>query len=196
MAKVKTTVRFDILEYIDRFVDGTLANAIGNTVVDESRALIDSGQSPVQGYGRFERYSPRYVSWIKNDKKKRGKTAAAVVRSHAPASKSRTAKAKKAKKEAERHGKQVRPVNLYLSGEMLDDGYGFEVRGESVFVGMVRGSAAKKEIASYHNDGTDRLPQRRIVPGAGEQWAISIMRAIRDLYGERMKKIIRDSSKK
>lgn len=59
MAKVKVTTRFKIIEYIDRFVDGTLANQIGQTIVTEAKRNIAEGQSPVRGHGRFERYKDR-----------------------------------------------------------------------------------------------------------------------------------------
>jgi hypothetical protein len=92
--------------------------------------------------------------------------------------------------------KTVRPVNLKATGEMLE-GYGARRKdGSTIEVGMVKGSAKRKEIAGYHNEGAGKLPARPIVPGEGEEFAVSIMRKIRDLYGERLRKLIAQSNKK
>jgi len=159
MAKVKVTARFQILEFLDKFIDGATAESIGRAVVEESKKLIATGQSPVRGFGRLERYKDRksYPGKLKN----------------------------------------ATPVNLNLSGAMLD-GLTFRRKGSDVIeVGMLGGSAKVKEIAGYHQDGTPNMAARRFVPDAdGEEWAVSIMRRIRDLYGERLAKLIRQSNKK
>ncbi len=166
MAKVKVTTRFKILELIDKFVDGTTADAIGSAIVKEAKAMIASGQSPVAGFGRFMSYSDSYKNALKG-------------------------------KLGQELGKTVRPVNLYATGEMLEEGYGFErVDDTTIRVGMTEGSAKRKQIAAYHNEGTEKMPARPLVPGANEEFAISIMRKIRDLYGERLRKLISDSNKK
>lgn len=59
MARIKVTTRFKILEFIDRFVDDTTANAIGKAVTEEAKRNMSEGQSPVRGYGRYERYKDR-----------------------------------------------------------------------------------------------------------------------------------------
>jgi hypothetical protein len=158
MAKVKVTTKFKILELINGFVDNATANAIGNTVVEESKRLISEGQSPVRGEGRYGAY--------KNRKRYPGKR------------------------------KPARPVNLNLSGEMLE-GFGFRNKGSDVIeVGMVGGSARDKEIAGYHQTGTDNMIARPIVPQENEEWAITIMRAIRDEFGKRLYSLIKQSNKK
>ncbi len=158
MAKVKTTVRFKIVELVDRFVDNALANQIGKTVVDEAKRNMSEGLSPVRGYGRFERYKDR--------------------------------------KSYPGDLKEARPVNLNLTGKMLE-GYDYKISSDGVIdVGMVKGSADRKEIAGYHQDGTEFMAQRKMVPGDGEEWSVKIMRAIRDLYGTRLEKLIRQSNKK
>lgn len=164
MATVKVTTKFQILDFIDRFVDGTTGNAIGSAVVKECRKMIAEGQSPVRGHKRFGKYKDR--------KKYPGKRKAA------------------------------RPVNLYMTGEMLDKGFGFRFKkggqrsGGTIEVGMIKGSEERKEIAGYHHDGTPNMVQRRFVPGSGEHFAVSVMRVIRDLYGKRLTQIIAMSNKK
>lgn len=92
--------------------------------------------------------------------------------------------------------KPARPVNLELSGDMLD-AYGYRRgAGDSIEVGMVKGSPEVKEIAEFHNEGTEHMAQRRIVPGEGEEWTVSIMRRIRDFFGKRFETLIRQANKK
>lgn len=200
MATVKVTSKFQILDLIDQFVDGTTASALGETIVNSAKELIASGQSPVDGYGRFEGYSASYQAEIKGNQKARVK--AAVAKAVAKVSKSSKAKKKivgnkaraKAKDLEQKYGKKVRPINLFLTGEMLD-GYDYRIQGDVIEVGMVSGSQDRKDIASYHNDGTSKMPQRKIVPGPGESFTITIMRAIADVYGSRLADLIRQSGK-
>ncbi len=164
MAKVKVTTRFKIIEFIDGFIDGTTEKAIGRAIVDGAKELIESGQSPVRGYGRFEVYSDSYKDQIKGPYGKK-------------------------------LSKTVRPVNLYATGEMLD-GYDFRRKDElTIEVGMVSGSDERKRIAGYHNDGTEKMPARPIVPEKDEEFAVSIMREIGEVYGTRLRKLIADSNK-
>lgn len=158
MAKVKVTSKFQILELIDKFVDGTTANALGKTVAEEALENISQGLSPVRGYGRFEAYKDR--------KKYPGDL------------------------------KPARPVNLWLSGAMLK-AYWYRLgrQKDSIEVGMVRGSASDIEKAQHHQDGTEHMAQRKIVPGEGEEWSVSIMRAIREVYSKRLSDLIRQSNK-
>lgn len=200
MATVKVTTKFQILELIDQFVDGTTASALGETIVTTAKELIASGQSPVEGYGRFEGYSDSYSNQIKGNQKARVK--AAVAKAVARVAKSSKAKQKivgnkakaKAKDLEQKYGKKVRPVNLFLVGDMLD-GYDYRIQGDVIEVGMVSGSQESKDIASYHNDGTSKMPQRKIVPGQGERFTVTIMRAIADVYGKRLADLIRQSGK-
>lgn len=159
MAKVNVTTKFDIAELIAKFTDTKTGNEIGETVVGEAKRMISEGQSPVRGYGRFERY--------KDPAKYPG------------------------------NRKNQRPVNLEDTGDMLA-GYDYQVLAsdDTVKVGMVNGSADEKKIAGYHNEGTAPMAQRRIVPGAGEEWAVSIMRKVRDVYEKRLSQLIKQSNKK
>ncbi len=92
--------------------------------------------------------------------------------------------------------KPSRPVNLELTGEMLE-GYDYRVTSnDTIEVGMVKGSAFAKEKAAHHNAGTPYMAQRKIIPGDGEEWSVTIMRAIRDIYGKRLENLIRQGNKK
>ncbi len=163
MAKVKVTVKFQILELIDRFVDDTTANSIGTTIAEEAKQNISEGLSPVRGYGRFEKY--------KNPKQYPGQLTGSLA-------------------------KNQRPVNLFLTGEMLK-GYWYKLSGkkDTIEVGMTRGTAFANEKAKYHQEGTENMAQRKIIPSDGEEWSISIMRKLRDLYSKRLADLIRQSNK-
>lgn len=89
--------------------------------------------------------------------------------------------------------KDARPVNLKLTGEMLD-AYDFKPTREGIEVGVLNGD--RKEVAQYINEGTEHMAQRRFIPGSGEEWAVSIMRKIADVYEKRLSQIIRQSAKK
>lgn len=162
MAKVKVTVKFQLLEFLDRFVDGATANAIGGTVVDKAKEMISSGQSPVRGIGRYIRYADSYRGMIK--------------RKHP-------------------QGKNITPVNLNLTGKMLDE-YTFErVSDKVVRVGFVK-ETKSHEIARYHTEGNEKMPSRPLVPSKNEEWAVSIMQAIKDIYGKRLADLIKKSNKR
>lgn len=91
--------------------------------------------------------------------------------------------------------KPARPVNLNLRGLMLE-GYGFTLMSNgSVLVGMVKGAQKEKDIASFHQDGTAVMAQRKIVPGPNEEFNVSIMRQLRDVYGKRLAFLIRQANK-
>lgn len=91
--------------------------------------------------------------------------------------------------------KSARPVNLFLTGDMLR-GFGFKLGAKNtVEVGMVNGSSFAKEKAEAHNAGTRHMAQRRFVPGPKEEWAVSIMRKIRDVYEKRLGFLIRQANK-
>ena len=76
--------------------------------------------------------------------------------------------------------KAKRPVNLYLTGEMLGALNFYPTSGPNVSIG-IRGTLGK--IAKYNNDGTEHVPRRHFMPtNEGEEYTVTITRSIRDLY--------------
>jgi len=72
--------------------------------------------------------------------------------------------------------KKVRPVNLFLSGKMLRS-LEFKATYGSLLVGIW--DSEMVELASYHQDGTDKMPARRFVPTtSGEALTVTIDRAL------------------
>lgn len=141
---------------------------VGNKIIEMMKELISKGISPIKGYGRFIGYATQ-----RNADKK------AYPRDN------RTKK--------DYPNKQVRPVNLFLSGDMLGAlkwmPYKF-----GVIVGVFDNE--QKEKAKGHQKGTNRLPQRKFLPTTkGESLNISIMREIKSIYIDKIKRIIKGSSK-
>jgi len=133
------------LKEIDKnALDERVSAEANNTVLKKILALIGSGRSPVEGYGRFEDY--------KNPDKYPGTR------------------------------KSARPVNLRLTGDMLD-----ELEFRSVSGNLVYGihSDADNDIkirANVHNNGErDDIPQRKFVPSADEGFTSSVALELRNL---------------
>lgn len=85
--------------------------------------------------------------------------------------------------------KPARPVNLYLSGEMLAALEPF-IRGSRLYVGIRDTEQAVK--AKAHQEGTKNMVARRFMPTAdGEEFNVTITRKIRNLYAEILSAIIK-----
>lgn len=161
--KVKVTlpIRNDVVKGLN---STTVQRRIGNEVVHAIKATIASGQSPVRGQGRFEEYAA-------SRNKRQGKASGypLSVQKQYP-------------------GKKIRPVNLFLSGDMIDD---LQARpnGAGIPIGFSNKEQADK--AAKHNSG-DKVPVRRVLPNKrGEEFTVGITRLVRDLYAEELERIIK-----
>lgn len=106
-------------------------------IVQIIKNIILKGIIPVEGFGgRFQSYSESYLGIIKGTKKKKGKPTPK------PGLKSTM-------------GKKVSPVNLKLSGEML------EALKFDASTGTLK---ADHELWVFHNEGMGKLPVRRLLP--------------------------------
>ena len=85
------------------------------------------------------------------------------------------------------------PVNLFLSGDLYR-ALEARLKGNSIIFGIFDPKVAK--YAQAHQDGNAHLPRRAIVPDDGEVFQVSILRAILDLYKNRMAVILKSSNKK
>lgn len=84
--------------------------------------------------------------------------------------------------------KSKRPVNLYLSGDMLAALRFYPTAGPSVSIG-IKGQAGV--IARAHNDGTSTIPRRHFMPtDKGDEFSVTITRRIRDLYARAISDIL------
>lgn len=92
--------------------------------------------------------------------------------------------------------KRARPVNLYLTGNMLAY-LSFRGEGSIVkfgFIGMSEKVAKKVET---HNDGKHpHVPKRQIIPGPGQKFIVSIQRKIVSVFRKRVAKLIANMNRK
>jgi hypothetical protein len=148
----------------------------GEVAVTAIKKLIASGTSPVEGFGRYDAYGAQRNK-IKG-KKARGYPL--NVQKDFP-------------------NKKVRPVNLFLSGEMLD-ALGFQVkfrlqsfktRLSIGFFGNISKSLREKIDTAQNGNILKNIPQRKILPGPGETFTISIQRAIKNALVESIKKSLK-----
>lgn len=180
------------------------------------KSLILKGISPVAGaLGRFKQYAQSYIDVIQGKARyfsyKSGKvvrvepkmlegesTGFKVVKRGADKGKVIQGKTRKAKYEKFERGlgvgKRISPVNLKVSGGMLDSLKYNVNTGEVIAAHDVDGY----NLWSIHNDGTNKIPERRLLPNRkGERFNRRIEQNITEalakaigLKGSRVKKFI------
>lgn len=125
--KVKTNLK-SVLKVTEdvkkKFKENLISGSIGYELIRTIQDLVRKGISPVDGRGRFQRYSQSYRDAIK-------------------------------KKWVNK--KKVSPVDLFLTGEMLGS---LELKSKQNSVSLV----FNDKKARYHQDGTDKMPMRRLLP--------------------------------
>lgn len=90
--------------------------------------------------------------------------------------------------------KPKRPVNLQLSGEMLDS-LSYEYKKNGIRYGVLKASESILTRAKANNDGTDKVVARPFVPDKpGQEFNLSIMTKIKDIVSQRLSVIIKKSS--
>lgn len=140
--KVKTNLKsvLKVTEDVkNRFNEEITSGSIGYELIRTIQDLIRKGISPVEGKGRFQRYSQSYRTAIKKGYvKKRG----------------------------------VSPVDLFVTGEMLGSLKAIN-QGKKVILKF------DDKKARYHQDGTDKMPERRVLPEkAGEKFTKRVTQLI------------------
>lgn len=134
--------------------------------IDEMKRLITRGQSPVKGFGRFDAYVAQREPEV-NIKILARKKYPYGVREEFP-------------------GKKVRPVNLTLTGEMLD-ALTYKRVGKNIRIGYFRGlfGFGSKELVekvsnAQRGNPEKNIPQRKFLPTDGEGFVQSVMRVIKN----------------
>lgn len=197
MAKVTVKCTLKVADLAIAGPDSTIKARIGEAVVTEMKQLIASGQSPVEGWGRFAEYIG--VGRVKE--------AVAKARAQNKIAKSKGATQRisisntryDAQKKAYPYSamkqypdKQVRPVNLELSGEMLG-ALTYQEADLGVTIGIIGADAKVNVYAEAHNEGPTNgaFPQRKFLPTAqGETFVQSILIKIKDVYSGWLSDII------
>lgn len=207
MAKVSVTFNFSFLRRLQgrQFLSASDMSAVGQAVVDGSKALIARGVSPVRDWGRFPAYkAQRSAAKVKalreSAKSVQSKKAQKAIRVQARNISDRSKQRDYPFSVMGKYpGKKVRPVNLYLSGEMLSHLTFKRTGKETIEVGIIDAPSEIETIARAHNEGpTDgKFPQRRFLPVAnGERYALVIERAIREIYRRAVDRIVAESNGK
>lgn len=186
MAKPRVTLKFDMLKRLiagDYFGSGD-QRLLGETVRDMSLESISKGLSPVRGVGRFVSYRAQTAS------AKQPKRPPKLRNSRAPRGLSRFYPYSVLSKFPH---KTIRPVNLKLSGEFLET-LTFRGTKNGIEFGHLEFSGRTKDLFEAHNEGMNsknNVPQRKYLPNKpGEDFIVSIMRAIKDIYARKIKSII------
>lgn len=174
-------------------VDKNTAHAIGALVVKEMSDMIGKGISPIEGAGRFPAYKAQTRVKVLN---KLAKSASG--RGDKAKAKSLRSKSKDAKKgypyntkEFKEGKKRDRPVNLFLTGDMMRDlTYEPIERNGSWLteIGYFTIDSILKEIG--HRDGVNGQPKRPTLPQGQEGFAQRIQRILFRIYQERVRHLL------
>ncbi len=151
---------------------------IGETVRKGILDFVSRGQSPVRDFGRFVGYKAQNIGGGK------AKKSSTNPRGYPYSVMSRYP------------DKKVRPVNLRLTGEMLDAiKHVFNFGTQKIELGIFGGKAALK--AETHTKGTQepRVPRRPFIPTEdGETFAETIRRDIIAIVKRRISYIIKSNN--
>lgn len=119
---------------------------VGPIIKEAITDFLSKGISPVEGKGRFVKYSSSYTSAILNGR-------------------------------YVKFGKAVRPVNLKLTGKLHNS-----IKIRPTASGLTIWFSDKK--AEYHQNGTSKMPQRKLLPDDGELFSQAINEKIEDKIAE------------
>jgi hypothetical protein len=93
--------------------------------------------------------------------------------------------------------KAKRPVNLFLTGEMLREYVAEKVNGVRLTLGIsknaskeVKDRAEGNNIGTVNDKGEVAIAARRFVPLKGETYAVSVIRKLKNLYAQRIKELL------
>ncbi len=152
-------------------IDLNTASQIGGTTLFEIKRATAKGISPVKGLGRFVAYKAQRIGKSKKNASKKGYPYS--VQDKYP-------------------NKLVRPVNLRLSGKMLDAlEYKFHKARQVIEVGIFDAKQSLK--AETHNQGTQepRVPTRQFLPVGSQTFSETIKGKIVRIVKDRILDIIR-----
>jgi hypothetical protein len=186
MAKVKVTINMPAIEAMKRLNSLPVALKVGPPVVKKMLEAIAKGLSPVYGFGRFDEY-------VGIGRQRRVKKIAKALRKGGAKNKSKAVLSSVGKPyplsvQYKFPNKKVRPVNLSLNGKMLSH-LSARFGNGALQIGIFDKDQAL--LASYHQDGTDVMPQRRFIPSEkGEDFIETIRRLMKNLYAEQLQKIL------
>lgn len=165
----------------------------GDFLVNKVKEVIFSGQSPVSGFGRFAKYSKSYIEYIEGKAyyfKRGGKT---IRVGNNPYKGKNKGKWNKLNQSISRPypNKKKSPVNLYLSGKMMDS---LRIKKDSANKVVLLGFTDKK--AKYHDrDGVGKNKTlRRLLPTRqGEKFKPNINTALKKYCKDTLYQVLSDN---
>lgn len=166
------------------------ANTLGKMVVYAMKDLISKGISPIRSVGRFEGY--KWAEGAKIARKEAQKIEDPRLRRAFNKDIKGQLQQKYPYSQMKKHpDKKVRPVNLKLSGNFLNDlGYKIESgrMGAVAVIQYLTQLSNKKEQG--HREGVNGQPSRPTIPRGGEEPAQSIKEIILGAYRHSVKKFL------
>ena len=160
---IKIDTAAQVLKLKTKFINEKLIADVQKEIVEgEIKRQMRRGVSPVRGFGRYGEYL--------NPSAYPGKGKGRL--------------------------KPSRPVSLFLTGEMQSWLRTIKKAGNSLLVGIKKSAPPFVKIkAEANNLGTTRngvgaVPRRRFIPQNGEQWNVTVIRKIKDLFAKRTKELL------
>ena len=170
MANVKYKINIDLKKAFRKISTQTTVY-IANDTKEQVLSFIKKGISPVEGFGRYEKYSDSYKDQIQ------GKVSFRTFKNPKRVVALEPLQADKIKFA----GKKIRPVNLKLSGKLHKS---LESKVSKSGVRIV----FKNKVAKYHNNGTDKMPRRAMLPKKGEELSRRIQKKMQKKIEQIIKK--------
>lgn len=176
LAKFKADLKREFMKEAEKALKSLTRSelmAIGEGTVEEMKKAIAKGISPIAEAGRFPAYK-----WAgkANDVRKKARGGSKLKKKAA----TRLVKDIKATKypynqRKKYPNKRERPVNIYLSGDMMENLKPF-VTGLVLEIGYKDELSAKKEQG--HREGVNSQPKRPTIPNNSEEFSPSIYRRL------------------
>ena len=192
MSKIKMTSNMKGIDVFKKELErSSFHEQVGQFIVREMKALIAAGYSPVEGVGRFAPYSASRhfreakasVANVKTDRGYERELATRILSesNFYPNS-----------VRGEYPNKAVTPVNLYLSGELMNSLDAKGIPG-GVEIGHLKSNPSIEEKFMTNNEGAKapKVPMRRYLPTRpGEKFVESIQQLQKDLYERKIKTLL------
>lgn len=165
--KAKVSVNFNIDKSLQKLKSDKVLVPIAREVLSLMKDKIYIGYSPVKGEGRFIAYSAQ-----RNNVRPKKSLYPYNVQKKFP-------------------DKRVRPVNLKLSGQMLQ-ALTYKIRQGAIILGIFDAQESEKAQRHQVGDPAHGLPKRRFLPTkSGEEFIVSIQREIKDLFVRAIDQILK-----
>lgn len=145
-------------------ISSSVAKSIAASVVSEMKRLIATGKSTIAGRGNFGAYRGEYRRRIQ----KYGYVYS----------------------EGDKYSKQLKPVNLKVSGKFLDSLRSLSQKTKSGYAAVI-GFTTKRSnlLETGHRDGANGQAERPIIPQEGERFVTTIQQLYLSIINEAISKI-------